>query len=119
VENANDIIYRTDMSGNFTYVNPSALKMMGYTSEQEMLGKNYLDLTMPEFRHKISGFMTINTSATKSIYYEFPQLPWTAHCMGWAKRTAHHGWRTDHWFQAVARSITQLKQAQEALPFRD
>ena len=39
VENASDIIYRADMNGNFTYANPSALKMMGYASEQEMLEK--------------------------------------------------------------------------------
>ena len=53
VENASDIIYRADMHGNFTYANPAALKMMGFTGEQEVLGRNYLDLTTPEFRHKL------------------------------------------------------------------
>jgi PAS domain S-box-containing protein len=117
VENASDIIYRADMDGNFTYANPSALKMMGYASEQEVLGRKYLDLTTPEFRHKLKRIYDHQyISKTKNTYYEFPavtedgQIVW----VGQNVQLIMDGERVIG-FQAVARNITQLKQAQEAL----
>jgi PAS domain S-box-containing protein len=117
VENASDIIYRTDLNGNFTYANPSALKMMGYTSEQDVIGKRYLDLTTPEFRHQLKRVYDHQyISKTKSTYYEFPavtsdgQVVW----VGQNVQLIMDGEQVAG-FQAVARNITQLKQAQEAL----
>ena len=100
VENASDIIYRADLDGNFTYANPSALKLMGYTSEQEVIGKKYLDLTTPEFRHQLKRVYDHQyISKTKSTYYEFPAVTigWSGG-VGWAKCTTHYGWRTGRWF---------------------
>jgi len=117
VENASDIIYRVDLNGNFTYANPSALKMMGYASDQEVVGINYLDLTMPEFRHKLKRVYDHQyLSKTKSTYYEFPavtadgQIIW----VGQNVQLIMEGEQITG-FQAVARNITQLKQAQESL----
>jgi PAS domain S-box-containing protein len=117
VENASDIIYRVDLNGNFTYANPSALKMMGYATDQEVVGINYLDLTMPEFRHKLKRVYDHQyLSKTKSTYYEFPavtvdgQLIW----VGQNVQLIMEGEQIIG-FQAVARNITQLKQTQESL----
>jgi PAS domain S-box-containing protein len=117
VENASDIIYRVDMNGNCTYANPSTVKMMGYASEQEVLGKNYLDLTAPEFRHKLKRVYDHQyLSKTRSTYYEFPavtadgQIIW----IGQNVQLIMDGEQIVG-FQALARNITQLKQAQEAL----
>lgn len=117
VENASDIIYRFDVNGNCTYANPSTLKMMGYSDEQEVLGKNYLDLTMPETRHKLKRFYDHQyISKTISTYYEFPvvtvdgQMVW----IGQNVQLILDGEQAIG-FQAVGRNITQLRQAQEAL----
>ena len=117
VENASDIIYRTDATGKFTYANPSALHMMGFASEDEVVGKNYLDLTTPEARHKLKRtydhqFM----SRTKNTYFEFPaitadgQIIW----VGQNVQLIMDG-ETITGFQALARDITQLRQTQEAM----
>jgi PAS domain S-box-containing protein len=117
VENASDIIYRTDIDGHFTYANPSALKMLGYASEQEVVGKSYLDLTTPEFRRKLKRVYDRQyLSKVRTTYYEFPavttdgQIVW----VGQNVQLIMDGEQIVG-FQAVARNITQLKQAQEAL----
>ncbi|MBI4833192.1 MAG: PAS domain S-box protein, partial [Candidatus Lindowbacteria bacterium] len=46
VENANDIIYSTDLTGNITFINQVVHKITGYT-KHEMLGKNFRDLIIP------------------------------------------------------------------------
>jgi PAS domain S-box-containing protein len=117
VENASDIIYRTDINGNFTYANPSVLKVIGCANEQEVLGKNYLDMTTPEFRHKLKrAYHRQYVSKTNVTYYEFPvvttdgQIVW----IGQNVQLILDGGQIVG-FQAVGRDVTQLKQAQESL----
>ena len=43
VERAQDIIYRTDTNGFFTYVNPMGARVMNYPPE-ELVGKHFLEL---------------------------------------------------------------------------
>jgi len=117
VENASDIIYRADVDGNFSYVNPAALKMMGYASGQEMLGKNYFDMVTPEFRHQIKqAYDSQCEKKIKNTYYEFPTVTMDGH-IAWVGQNLQlimDGEQVSG-FQAVARNITQLKQAQEAI----
>jgi len=47
-ENIIDVYYRADLEGNLTLVSPSGVKLLGYDSSEEMIGKNiatefYLD----------------------------------------------------------------------------
>ncbi|HEX7809688.1 MAG TPA: PAS domain-containing protein, partial [Thermoanaerobaculia bacterium] len=49
VENADEIIFRTDVSGSFTYVNPAAQNLTGYRPD-ELLGHSYLALIDPDYR---------------------------------------------------------------------
>lgn len=117
VENASDIIYRADMNGDFTYANPSALKLMGFTNERDVVGKNYLDLTTPEFRNKLKRVYDHQyLSKTQSTYYEFPAVTMDGEVV-WVGQNVQLIMDGDQviGFQAVARNITQLKQAQEAL----
>jgi len=39
-ENIGDIYYRVDLKGNLTLANPAAVKIMGYDSIEEVIGKN-------------------------------------------------------------------------------
>jgi PAS domain S-box-containing protein len=43
LDNLQDAIFQADLNGNFTYVNPTAIKMYGYTKE-ELIGKSALML---------------------------------------------------------------------------
>ncbi len=117
VENANDFIYRTDVNGNFTYVNPSTLNIMGYASEQEILGKHYLEVATPEFRLRLKrAYEHQYLSRTKSTYYEFPVITADRQIV-WLGQNVQLIFEDEQvvGFQAVGRDITQLKQAQEAI----
>ena len=56
VEGANDIIFITDEKGLFTYVNPSGLRISGY-SEEEVIGKHFTELIVPEYREPTEHFI--------------------------------------------------------------
>jgi PAS domain S-box-containing protein len=117
VENASDMIYRTDLKGKFTYANPSALNMMGYASEEDVLGKSYLELTTPEFRHKMKRIYDRQAlSRTMNTYYEFPAITVNGHIV-WVGQNVQLIMEGEEiiGFQAVGRDITALKQAKDAL----
>ena len=72
VETATDIIYQTDNRGRFSYANPVALRVTGYT-EEEVMAKRYLDLIAPEFQKEIGKFYLKQLSEEiESTYREFP-----------------------------------------------
>ncbi|PKL16615.1 MAG: hypothetical protein CVV49_15335 [Spirochaetae bacterium HGW-Spirochaetae-5] len=55
VENANEVIFKADLSGNFIYSNPAFQKMLEYTDE-EIRTLHYLDLIPPDNREGESEF---------------------------------------------------------------
>ncbi len=55
VEDIADIIYTSDVHGNFTYVNRNTERILGYKPE-ELVGRNFRELIQPEYREKISRF---------------------------------------------------------------
>lgn len=74
VENANDIIFKSDVKGNFLYVNPIAVRVVEY-SEQELLTMNYFDLVTPEYKKNVSLYYADQISnKVVSSYLEFPIL---------------------------------------------
>jgi PAS domain S-box-containing protein len=117
VENASDMIYRFDSTGHLTYANPSALHLMGIDKEGHVLGKYFLDLTTPEYRRKLKRtYLQQYMSGTKSTYHEFPALTADGREI-WVGQNVQLIYAGDHiiGFQAVARDITAIKQAQDAL----
>jgi two-component system, sensor histidine kinase len=72
VENVSDIIYRSDITGCFTYVNPTAIRMTGY-SEEELIGRHFSQLVRDDYKEKL-GFFYANqiTERIQSTYIEFP-----------------------------------------------
>jgi len=116
VENANDIIYRADAYGRFTYVNPTVRKILGYT-EEELIGKHFTVLVAPSHRELAEAFYKIQfQTKTPNTYYEFPVLAKDGSTvwMGQNVQTV----LTGQWilgFQAVARDISERKQMEEEL----
>ncbi len=118
VESASDIIYRTDANGCFTYVNPTAMRMMGYEEINEILGKHYLDMVAVEARHAVKRFYQRQVlSGEVNTYHEFPALSTEGQevWLGQNVQIIKNKEARITGFQAVARNITEIKRAQEAL----
>lgn len=117
VENASDIIYRVDVNGRFTYANPASLRMMGFEREEEVLGKHYLDMTTPEARHKLKRtYQHQLAGKIQNTYHEFPALAVDGSEI-WVGQNVQLIYESDQviGFQCLARDITAIKKAQDAL----
>ncbi len=116
IENAGEIIYQADLHGTFTYVNPAAISITGYTQD-ELIGCNYLDLIDPDYRDAAIHFYEHQFRARDRIsYFEFPMITksgvriW----VGQNVLTVLAGDRVAG-YEAIARDITQRKGAEEEL----
>ncbi|HEU4595869.1 MAG TPA: PAS domain S-box protein [Pyrinomonadaceae bacterium] len=116
LEHASDIIYMTDEGGLFTFVNPVAVRILGYDTG-ELLGRHYLELIRPDFRRAVEGFYADQFRLReRTTYFEFPALAkdgsevW----FGQNVRILTEGRRVTG-FHAVARDITRRKRVQDAL----
>ena len=117
VENASDLIYRFNETGYLTYANPSALHVMGFEKEEEALGKFFLDLTTPEERRRLKRtYLHQYLSKTPNTYHEFPAVAADGRevWFGQNVQLIFEGEKVIG-FQALARDITAIKNAQEAL----
>ncbi len=116
VENASDIIYKTNSLGNFVYVNPVAQRLLGYT-EQEFLSKNYLELIRPGWRRRVEAFYENQLSRRISnTYFEFPTVAKSGSevWIGQNVRLIEQN-REVLGFDAVARDITERIRISDAL----
>lgn len=117
VESASDIIYRTDIRGRFTYANPIAMRLMGFQSESDVIGKHFLEFAAPDQRRELKRFYDRQfITGEKNTYYEFAAVStdgleiWLGQNVQIIEdRTGIIG------FQAVARDITELKRIQDEL----
>lgn len=119
VNNAQDIIYRTDANGHFTFYNPIATKILGYASE-ELIGWQYLDLIRPDFRSETRHFYRQQVLAgTPITYLEIPVLTKDGREL-WLGQNVQLIFEDDRLagFQAVARDVTERKRAEVALRYR-
>lgn len=72
VEAANDVIYEIDLEGRFTYANPRATQVAGYSIE-ECIGMIYLELVREDWRQRVMDFYLDQISKSiQSTYLEFP-----------------------------------------------
>ncbi|HET6233086.1 MAG TPA: PAS domain S-box protein [Longimicrobiaceae bacterium] len=72
VENASDIIFQTDVVGNFTYVNPVGISVTGY-SPQALLGHPYTRLVRPDMVEEVTSFYRRQIAErVPATYLEFP-----------------------------------------------
>ena len=115
VTKANDIIYRTDASGRFTFVNPVAMRIMKYT-EPELLGRRFIELIHPDHQPAAERFYGRQfVRKQPSTYYEFLALAKDGSEV-WIGQNVQVLLEEGQvvGFQAVARDITDRKRAEEA-----
>ncbi len=117
VENASDLIYRASTTGQFLYVNPPTLHMLGYPYEQDLLGKHFSALIAPDSRGQIVEFYNQQIVEEKpNTYVEFPaytadgSLVWLGQNVQLIKQNGQVVG-----LQAVARDITERKRTEESL----
>ncbi|UCF61047.1 MAG: PAS domain S-box protein [Anaerolineaceae bacterium] len=116
IEEANDIIYETDINGNFIFVNSVVKNIVGY-SEKELLGTNFVDLIHPDWQQEANRFYRSQfAERTLNTYYEFPVIAKDGSEV-WFGQNVQLSMEGDHilGFQSVARDITDRKQAEEEL----
>ncbi|HET8797581.1 MAG TPA: ATP-binding protein, partial [Thermoanaerobaculia bacterium] len=117
VENADEIIFRADVSGNFTYVNPAAERLTGYARE-ELIGRSYLSLIDPEYRGAAEHFYHRQfRTRTRSSYFEFPMLARTGArvWLGQSVLTVFDADGRIEGYEAIARDITYRRGIEEEL----
>lgn len=115
VDNASDMIYRTDPFGRFTFVNPVATRILGY-HEGELLSMKYFELMRPDWVPRAMGFYEQSAKTREATYLEFPVR----------KKDGSEIWVGQHvrpivttgrieGFQGMARDITDRVNAQAEL----
>ena len=74
VEYANEIICQTDVKGHFTFINPTAIRLTGY-SEEELIGKGYRELIRKDYWDDAGRFYRLQLiKKIPNTYYEFPMI---------------------------------------------
>lgn len=114
VEDANDIIFRADVNGHFSYINPVALRITGY-EEAEFIGRHFREFIRADQRDEVDTFyrrqfqkgipntyyeVAVNTKDGREIWF------------GQSVQLLRSGGRISG-MQAVARDITDRRQAQD------
>jgi PAS domain S-box-containing protein len=116
VNNVSDGIYRIDLNGNFTYVNPIVVLQTGYP-EKDLLRMQYADLVRYDYRQSIYFFFkNILEDEINDSYLEFPIITsngdekWIGQKVHLIKiRNQVVG------FQVIARDITHEREFKEQL----
>ncbi|WP_341907689.1 PAS domain S-box protein [Fluviicola taffensis] len=72
VENAHDMIFNTDIDGNFTYLNEMSSRTFGYKNEN-LVGKDSVSIVHPEYRDIVKDFFRNQIlNRIQNTYLEFP-----------------------------------------------
>jgi PAS domain S-box-containing protein len=116
VENANDVFFRTDDTGHFTFVNPAVIRITGY-EEEEIIGKHYPTLIRPDMRDEAMKFFGRQfVKGIQNTYSEYPIIAKDGHEVWLGQNTQlilEDGNIVG--FQAVARDITDRKRIEKEL----
>ncbi len=116
VNNVSDIIYRIDLKGYFTYLNPTAIKQTGYSAEKLMRMK-YTSLIRSDYKQKAyQYFKDIYVNKKENNYFEFPLITSSGAEM-WIGQKIHllRSKTNVIGFQVIARDITHEKEFKEQL----
>ena len=116
IEHADEVIYRTDTSGHLLFINPAATKVLGFT-EDELIGRHYLELVKPDFRETVEKFFGRQfIKKIPNTYLEIPVVTKDGRDIWIGQNTQLVMERNGVvGFQAVARDITERRHALEEL----
>ena len=113
VEEASDVIHRTDFKGRFTYVNPISSTLVEYT-EEELIGKSYVSLVRDDYKERaIQFYKTQLEENITETYFEFPIITKFGKEI-WLGQNSKIIYKDNApvGFHSVARNINERKKAQ-------
>ena len=116
IENASDLIYTTDRSGNFTYANATLLNSLDVSLE-EVTKHNFRELVLPEYKNKlVTHYMRQVLEQKPNTYIEFP-FKTKNNGIKWFGQNATIKFEKGEYvgFHVIARDITALKMTEIAL----
>ncbi|HEX9203580.1 MAG TPA: PAS domain S-box protein, partial [Vicinamibacteria bacterium] len=116
VESADDIIYKLDVEGRFSYANPAALAAFGFT-EAELMGRHYAETVREDYREEAEHFYRDQVrQLIPNTYCEFPAVSRQGEDVWFGQfvQLVYEGDRMAG-FQAMARDITERKRAEQAV----
>ena len=116
VEHAQDLIYYCDAAGRFTYVNPTAARVMQY-DEHELIGRHFLSLIRSDYREAAGNFYQQQVlDRTLTTYFEFPAVAKTGETI-WVGQHVELVYEGDRVIgvHAITRDISRQKDAEERL----
>jgi len=116
VERAQDLIYYCDAAGRFTYVNPTAVRVMQY-SEEELLGRHFFSMVRKDYQNVAGEFYLRQIlEKTPTTYLEFPSVTKGGETI-WVGQNVELVFEGDRvvGVHAIARDITRQKDAEERL----
>ncbi|MFT6983006.1 MAG: PAS domain S-box-containing protein [Crocinitomicaceae bacterium] len=116
IENSSDIIYRINPKGNFIYMNPSGIKMSGY-SRDEILQMNFSDLIAPSYLKQVVNFYKFQMQEKlDTTYTEFPIITKEGieYWIGQNVEASEFTEDGEVVYNATARNITERKKLEKA-----
>jgi PAS domain S-box-containing protein len=116
LEQASDIICRTNLSGRITFINPAVTRILGYAMV-EVLGHHITEFIRADYRAKVWWFHVRQfLRGRPSSYLELPLISRTGKEV-WVGQNVQLLQRDEEviGFQAVVRDISSIKQAEQAL----
>ncbi len=116
IENSTDVVYTTDMNGFFTYANPVAEKLTGYTTE-ELLNMRFTELITPDYTQIVSqNYYDQFNSKTPETTNIFPILTKTGE-KKWVEQVTSIQTKEGEivGFQSIVRDVTQRHLTELAL----
>ncbi|MCX6699019.1 MAG: PAS domain S-box protein, partial [Methanomicrobiales archaeon] len=116
IENMQDLVYQTDLQGNLTMISPTGTKLAGYTSPDDVLGKNIArDLYADPKERKLF----LAELADKGVVNDFPVT------LNAGDGTIRYATASSHFYydaqgnvlgvEGVLHDVTERKQAEIAL----
>ena len=115
-ETAPDIIYYCSASGRFTYVNPTACRVMKY-AEGELIGRHFMTLIHPDYAQAARTLYAQQLAERiPNTYFEFPALVKDGSTV-WVGQHVQLVVQDDEvaGVQAICRDISKQKDAEERL----
>lgn len=115
VESAQDIIYRTDLKGNFLYVNSIVSSILGY-SEEEFVRMNFFDLVVEDDKQRVKEYYREIYEDQAENYLEFRmstksgKTRWMGQSISFIRDNG-----IVVGFQSVCRDISNMKEAENKL----
>ncbi len=116
INDASDIIYRSDVAGRFTFVNHAAARIIKRPAE-ELIGSPYAELIHPDYREEAATFYKQQLiGRVPETYFEYPVIAADGAEI-WLGQNVNLLVENERvvGFQAVARDITRRKEVEDML----